>query len=250
MSGDQNPVTWRDVLLAIIGILAPISGAIAYILKRWSDRKHGVRSKIEEEEIEPVASQTAIASATSESDPPARPFLAQVKHPYFNRAEELKQHLRYSFNLPNKGKELVFKDVLIANIDIRSDLLMKICLDVDAGFIVTSQELLSRHLAAFHQIIEQHQVYFYNKNYSSEEQKALTIVMDKFIKWHYKRIEYMPASFNSVCASIFYPDVKIQNAIMMDSHSLEMANTIQDGQMTLGDINGDLADLTFKGIRI
>jgi hypothetical protein len=168
-------------------------------------------------------------------------------HPLFSRIQALKQHLNYSFTLANKGKEEVFRDILNAKMDIWYDLLKEICENIDDGKISDSTDLYNEHMKLFHNAIELHSVYYVNHRYTPDEQKALGIVMEKFNKWHYKRIENTPDMLANICNSVFYTDVRTKAAVILDTYLSEFISTIQDAQMTLNELNGDLKGLVFKG---
>lgn len=243
MADQQGSKTFIDVLIAVIGAAAPIIGATAYIIKR-----RATNGKLPKDDPDADPELDADSEDSEKKQPSSEVYLTD--HPFFTRIQALKQHLNYSFTLPNKGKEEVFRDILIAKMDIWSNLLMELCDNVDEGKIEDSTELYNEHMKLFQAAIEQYASYYVTQRYTAEEQRVLSIVMEKFNKWHYKRIENTPQMLVSICNSVFYTDVKTKAAVILDTYLSEFINTIQDAQMTLNELNGDLKGLVFKGYTI
>ena len=76
------------------------------------------------------------------------------EHPFFNRADTIKQHIMMTFTLENKGKEAVFKDILMNQITIYQQILHDVCLKVDKQEIEDSNELYNLHLKAVNDNIQ------------------------------------------------------------------------------------------------
>lgn len=172
------------------------------------------------------------------------------EHPFFNRADAIKQHIMMTFTLENKGKEAVFKDILMNQIVIYQRILHDVCQKVDSGEIEDSNELYNLHLKAVNDITYKHYHYYKTTDYSADEQHVLDIVMKKYVIWNKLRLEELQDNMRTVCNSPYYNDVHTQAAVIMDLYMGVMVNTLNEGTLTLGTINGDLKGLTFKNITI
>lgn len=171
-------------------------------------------------------------------------------HPFFNRADVIKHHIMMTFTLENKGKETVFKDIMMNQIVIYQRTLHEVCQKVDNGAVVDSNELYNLHLKAVDEITYSHYHYYKTMDYSPDEQHVLDIVMKKYVIWNKLRLEQLQDNMRTVCNSPYYNDVNTQAAVIMDLYLGIMVNTLNEGTLTLGTINGDLKGLSFKGITI
>lgn len=217
--------TMNDIIIASISAGFPVLGtAVGFVIKRWFDKRRENKKN------------RSLLAQPSLSD-----------HHIFSRIDSLRNHVLYSFTLLNKGKEEVFKDILINNLEIWSTALAEVCEQVDNNLIDDSNELYNIHTDLLNSCVNKLSSYYMTNKYNHEEQRVLSIVMTKFSKWHYKRIERMTGSMDTICNSIFYSDVRTKAAVILDTYTAEFNNIIQDAQMTLNEINGDLSGLTFKG---
>lgn len=259
MADPQNTADGFNGLIAVIGGLAPIIAAVAYVIRRkvMANTAH-LLGRDDESDSEGIVSvqRTPTRFSDPEYESPKKksviaiPDVLLVEHPVFARILALKFHLNYSFTLINKGKEEVFRDMLNSKLDIWSKLLKEMCEAVDSGEIDNQTDLYNENIKVFQQALETHSSYYLNNRYSPDEQKVLCIVMDKFNKWHYRRIENTPSMIQSICDSVFYNDVKTKAAVILDTYLSEFINTIQDAQMTLNEINGDLKGLVFRNYTV
>ena len=173
------------------------------------------------------------------------------RHPFFNRASVIKHHIDMTFTLDNKGKEIVFKDVLMNQIEIYKTSLMGVCEQIDRGEITTSHDLYNAHLELIDEMTYKHYHYYKNNDYyTAEEKTVLDRVMKKYVIWNQPKIEGVHDSLQAICQSPYYNDVYTQAAVIMDTYLGVMVNTLNEASITLGSINGDLCGLTFKGVTI
>lgn len=172
-------------------------------------------------------------------------------HPFFSRSEMIKHHIDMTFTLENKGKERVFKDIMMNQIVIFQESLTLICQQVDDGTIETSQELLNLHIQTIDKIMFRHYHYYKTDDgYSQEDKEVLDIVMKKYAIWNKGRIEHLQSSIELVCGSPYYTDTNTRAAVIMDLYLGVMVDTLNNGSLTLGGINGDLSGLVFKNVKI
>lgn len=174
-----------------------------------------------------------------------------VNHPVFSRLEMLKTHIDMSFQLPNKGKELVFKDLLINNITIWSDVLEKLAEKLDDLDDSTDSTILHKVVTEhFENGIKNFGCYYRSNLYTQDEQKGMDIVMAKFNRWNFPRIQRFHETLAGICTSQFYSGSKVRSAVIMDMYISMFVDIIIDAEVTIGEINGDLRGLVFRGTTI
>lgn len=174
-----------------------------------------------------------------------------VNHPIFSRLEMLKTHIAMSFQMPNKGKELVFKDLLINNIDIWRDVLRELAEKLDGLDDSTENTILHKIISEYFEYgIKNFSNYYRTNLYTIDEQRSLDIVMAKFNKWNYPRIQQFHDTITGVCNSQFYSGVKVKSAVIMDMYVSMFVDVINDAEATIGEINGDLKGLIFRNVTI
>lgn len=174
-----------------------------------------------------------------------------VDHHIFARIEMLKNHIEISFTLQNKGKEALFKDLLLNNLDVWKNNLKDLAvvlddLDENTESMVFQNTILSR----FEDAINSFNNYYKLQDYTYDEILSLDLVMAKFNRWNYPRIKAFRDTLMIVCTSQFYLDYHIKSAVIMDMYISLFVDTISDAESTIGEINGDLKGMVFKGITI
>lgn len=223
----QQPGVLKEIIVSITAILVAAIPAYFAILPQLHRKKQQQAKPSEEAPI-------GIAS-----------------HPFFNRAEMIKHHIDMTFSLENKGKEVVFKDIMMNQIEIYQEFLSEICTSVDRGEVVTTHDLYNAHIEVIDQITYRHYHYYKdNPRYTHEEQQVLDRVMKKYVIWNKPRIDHLQESLRTICNSPYYTDIYTQAAVIMDTYLGVMVSTLNEASITLGSINGDLSGLTFKGITI
>lgn len=173
------------------------------------------------------------------------------EHPFFVRTEILKSNIQNTFTLVNKGKEVVFKDIICNLIDNMEIVLSELSKRIDKGQIKDSTELYNEHIEALNRIIEKHHSYYKNNIiYTKEEQDVLDVVMKKFDIWNQSRIEFIQEQIMSVCNSPFYKTEKIKAAVILDLYFQISVSILADAEKTLNSINGELKGFVFRNIKI
>jgi hypothetical protein len=192
---------------------------------------------------------TALLNKSMKSNKEKLPELN--KHHVFTRLEVLKNHISVNFSVQNKGKELVFKELLNNNLDIwkenlkeLADILDTNCESMDnVAFQNTILNQFEKGLVSFSS-------FYQTESYTNDEQEVLKIVMKKFNKWNYKRVDSFRDTLMIVCTTQFYLDKKVKSAVIFDMYISFFVDTIYDAENTLGELNGDLRGCIFKGITI
>lgn len=172
-------------------------------------------------------------------------------HHIFTRLAILKNQVEMSFTLKNKGKEALFKDMLLTHLDVWGDNVMKLATqleecdnDIDG---ITFENIILNH---FEKGLKDFSNYYKNSNFTYDEQVGLDLVMAKFNKWNYPRTKMFRETLLVVCNSQFYMSQKVKSAVILDMYISHFVDTISDAELTINDINGDLKGLVYKGITI
>lgn len=172
-------------------------------------------------------------------------------HHFFGRISLLSDNVNRTFSLENKGKEVVFKDIITNQLALYVENLRKLAEEVDSGCIMDCQHLYNRNLQCFNNILNSlHTYYKNNAKYSLEEQAVLDIVMKKYEKWHQDKIDYISENIMMACNSPFYDTIQVRTAVILDLYLGAAIDTINYAEKTLNNINGDLKGLKFRNVKI
>lgn len=210
---------------ATVGVIAPI--IITYFLSK--------RKKAKEKE--------------------KKPYPVKLKyHPVFVRINTYKSYILTGFSLENKGKQEVFKNLLLNKLRIRHEILFEIAEEIEK---CTNQceldseddcnKLYNFNMEYLRRGNDLHNSYYKTSEYTPEEQKVLETVLRKFNKWHEYRTKYLEESLPLICSSKFYPDCHTKQAVIFDLYLGSIADMIGDAEKTLNEINGDLKGMVFRG---
>lgn len=175
-----------------------------------------------------------------------------VNHPFFTRMESLSNTIRYDFNLVNKGKELITKEVLLIKIKTFTEDYRELCRVVDSSPKLSQEEFLNLLMTTFNSAIAKSKNFYkYSETtYSEDEVKCLTIYMSKFNKWSASRNETIAHAIERIGNSRFYPDNKTKMAAMLDYLIGIFIEVVHDAERTLDELNGDLKGLEFNGVKL
>lgn len=172
-----------------------------------------------------------------------------VNHYLFNRIQELITHIDLKFALPNKAKELVIKDILKNIMLVYQKALYNLADEIDKNPEITDEELSKLHLKVFTESIYDYTNFYFNGYYTNEEKQVFSIIMPKFNKWHYPRIQFMQESIDRISKCIFYKDAKTKSSVIFDVYTGTFSDTILDAELTLNELNGELKGLSYKGYK-
>ena len=169
-------------------------------------------------------------------------------HHIFSRIDLLRGYIATGFCLPNKGKEKVFKDMLLNYIRIWGNELCNLADKLDAmNENVSQTEFQTVVVKSFTVGNETFKTYFKSGQYTVEEQECLSLVMSKFNNWNSKRIKLLGDSLISVCNSQFYTTKTIRSAVILDLYVQLFIDMVSDAEQTINSVNGDLKGSRFKG---
>ena len=174
-----------------------------------------------------------------------------IEHPFFNRSESIKHHIDMTFTLDNKGKELVFKEILINQITIYQKHLHDLCLQIEQEEIENSQILHEKCLKTIDEMTYAHyNFYKQSSNYSLEEIEVLNKVMKKYAIWNTSNITSLQGNISMICSSSYCTDVQTQAAVIMDLFVGILVSSLGDAMSSFNTINGDLRGCSFRGVTI
>jgi len=174
-----------------------------------------------------------------------------TEHPFFERMKCIRTHIENSFELANKGKEAVFKDILINKFNIVIEEYWKMAEELDRKQNDISETELY-NILIFHicEEIRRHSHYYVSSAYTQDEQQCIEKVMQKFNKWHSTRMEMVFHTIQNVCASRFYSGILIKSSVALDVLLGQFVEVVNDSEMAFNELNGDLKGLTFKNIKL
>ena len=172
-------------------------------------------------------------------------------HHIFSRTEMLRNYIEMKFTLPNKGKELVFRDMILNYIKIWEKELAKLAEQLEeVSDDVNSTEFQAIIMKSFNNGTHEFTNYYKNSSYSLDEQQCLGLVMAKFNTWNYQRVQSFGNSLLSVCNSQFYSTKTIKSAVIFDMYIQLFVDMANDAEQTIGSVNGDLTGLIFRGVTL
>jgi predicted DNA-binding protein len=173
-------------------------------------------------------------------------------HILFNRLTMYTNQVETTFSIPNKGKEAVFRCLLLAKIKIGYDTLLALAEEIDERLDtnqdISSTEIYTMFKNNIEQSLSEMEIFFLkDDSYTAEERECLKIVSKKFECWHYPRIQYVMETIYTVCcASLFYKDAYSKAVSIFDTYCSVYSDLLNDAQHTLNSLNGDLNGLKFK----
>lgn len=178
-------------------------------------------------------------------------------HPVFARLKAYQSYVKTGFYLENKGKQEVFRNLLLNEIQNRYNLLYELAEEIEQCMteckldnIEECNKLYNKNLMALRKGVELLNCYYKTSDYTAEEQKVLETVLIKFNKWHEPRIKRMEETLPLICGSRFYSDCHTRQAVIFDMYLGTIADMLGDAEKTMNEINGDLKGMVFRGIQI
>lgn len=174
-----------------------------------------------------------------------------VEHPFFERMKVLRNSVLYSFEIRNKGKEAIFRDILVHKLDTFIEKMWQVCTQLDnTEEEMDDTSLYNLVIDNFREAIKEYSIYYKHGDYTADEVKCIDIVMQKFNKWNCSRMENCMNSIDLIASSEFFVTNTTKMASILDMLLGQFIDTINDAQLTLNELNGDLKGLTFKGITL
>ena len=156
-----------------------------------------------------------------------------------------------TFEFKNRGKEIIFKDILLHHLTIYNDIINKLAKEIDENSDMNSNELANRAISAVSDIrCQLNNFYIADTTYTTSEKKALKIVLEKYNNWNFNRDSNMIEMISHVCGSTFYNTTYTKAVTILDLFLFAITETIEDANKTLNSLNGDLKGLKFKGVEI
>lgn len=175
-----------------------------------------------------------------------------TEHPFFERMKCLRNNIQFSFKLKNKGKEEVFRDILTNKFNIFIERMWRTCEKLEkCGESIDDTAFYNLVMDSLREGVKEYTTYFkHSRVYTQDEIKCIELVMTKFNKWHFSRIDNCIKSIEMIASSKFYTDNHIRMASILDMLLGQFVDTLNDAELTLNELNGDLKGLIFKGIKL
>ena len=178
-------------------------------------------------------------------------------HVLFDRIRSHERRVESSFSLENKGKELIWKDVLSHKFQIwekhlrtlasETEECMKSCKNQQR----TCELFYTRNMRYFNLAMNDFSNYYKTNEYSADEQKSLEITLTKFAIWHENRVTFMEDRIKEISDdTLAYGTCYQKQIAIFDAYLFAFSDTFKDAQVTIEHINGDLKGLVFKGVTI
>jgi len=173
-------------------------------------------------------------------------------HILFNRLIMYTTQVENTFSIANKGKEAVFRCLLLEKLKIGRDTLLHLAQDIDEKLEedqdISSEDIYEMFKGNLQKNLAEMDIFFLKDDrYTMEEQECLKIVNKKFECWHSPRIQYITENIYTICcASLFYKDAYSKAVSIFDTYCSSYADLLNDAQHTLNSLNGDLNGLKFK----
>ena len=184
-------------------------------------------------------------------------YMTMTRHVIFDRLNSHIRRVETEFSLDNKGKELIWKDVLKHKFKIWKKCLYKLAEETDACMKNCNRKhngceiFYMRNMKYFNEAMYKFDNYYRNTDYTTDEQNALDITIGKFKIWDEQRIRFIEDRIVEISNdSLAYGTCYHKQIAILDSILYVMSDVFQDSQKTIKDINGDLSGLIFKGVEI
>lgn len=174
-----------------------------------------------------------------------------TEHPFFERMKCLRNNILFSFKLANKGKEEIFRDILTNKFNIFIEKMWRTCDEIEKSEgKLNDSAFYNLVMDRYREAVHECSVYYKGLDYSDDELKCISIVMKKFNKWNYARIDSTAKSIEMISNSNFYEDNRVRMASILDMMLGQFVDTLNDAERTLNELNGDLKGLKFKDIEL
>ena len=169
-------------------------------------------------------------------------------HPIFTQFMYWNRYLNNSFTLEDKGRELLFREILNVHIDsFRKKLVM---LHENTKNINNIVEFKNKHICILYEIIDSLEKHFNDSMYSDEDKNLLNLVIPKFNKWCDQEYTLITERIEEICESDLYTSNLSRNIVILLSYQIMISIIILNTSKTLDKLNGELSGLRFKGVLI
>lgn len=227
MFNNSDPTVQVEIVKAITAILTSIIAIVSTYV--------GIKKKFKKDSNDKKSSDK----------------LKLIYHPAFTRIQYNKNEIKNCFELRNKGKEILFKEIITKHLDIYKFHLKDFAIYIDNNRNINYNELENRSMEVLNKIINELNCFYINDNsYSSEEKKVLEIVLDKYQLWNNHRQNIAVEMIQNICGSVFYPSVYAKSVTILDVFLFLITDAVNEAEKTLNGLNGDLKGLVFRRVMI
>lgn len=169
-----------------------------------------------------------------------------TKHVFFQKIDYILRYKLPEIRLSYKGqycegRTVMFRDLLKTKFEIWRDNIMKVCgMDYEH---MSSGDIRQAFMQATLDLVSQYETKW-------QQDGVLKVVVTKFHEWHDNHAEMFLETVDSITmGSCFGSPREIMNAIL-EMNMLMVLLTLLDAEKTLGDLNGELTGLEYKGIKL
>ena len=175
-------------------------------------------------------------------------------HVLFDRIHSYERRVNNGFFLDSKGKELIWKDILIHKFKIWEKYLRQLAEETDGCLASckldkqTCELFYERNMRYFNLAMNEFINYYKSNQYSFDEQKSLKLTISKFVIWHEGRVTFMENRIKEISDdTLAYGTCYQKQIAIFDAYLFAFSDTFRDAQKIISNINGDLNGLVFKG---
>lgn len=173
-------------------------------------------------------------------------------HIIFHKFLSYKRIIQYEFKIPDPGKEIVYKEILLFMLNEFHRNLFELAKSIDK---MEKSELDTLSLAYINSKVIEKSInstleMYKDTSYSRDESEVIEIVLSKFNNWNIERFNRLETMIGQVSESIFYTNKKTCQSVVFDLFISFILDMIHDAQAAFARVNGDLCGKKFKGVII
>lgn len=174
----------------------------------------------------------------SVADPKKHAFFQKIDYILRYKLPEIKLNYKGQYC---EGRTAMFSDMLKTKFELWRDMITKICgMDYES---MTSTDIRLLFTQETIDLVNQYETLW-------QQNGVPKVVVSKFHEWHDNHAEMFLGTIDSITSgACFGSPREIINAIL-EMNMLMVLLTLLDAEKTLGDLNGELSGLTYKGLTL
>jgi len=180
-----------------------------------------------------------------------------VNHPLFSDLKRYRTKVQYNFNVVDKVKQEVYKDLLIKKIDAWSSILHDIAKSIDDkckgcnGIKCSSDlglsELQQMHNKVLYDGIDRYNNYYNNADYTELEKELCKYAVEKFNMIHATRVELVESVIGMMSESFSFDQCpKSLTAMVFTTYNVAFILAFKDMEKVIEMSNGFFAGKDFR----
>lgn len=178
-----------------------------------------------------------------------------IGHSLFKSLYHHRNIVLFKFNLNDKTKTNIFKDILINKIDVWGNELLSFARKIDKlckqpclgnGCVIPMVDLIEMNRRLLNDGVLKYSTYFNNDEYTDEEKEMLRYAMEKFNNFHTHNVEYVIRTIEAIATNSKYTEcTKTLQSYVFTAYECAMNNMIHEAESSLSSINGYFAGKEF-----